>query len=72
MIPIVAAIDSMTPQERTDPTIIKTSRMERIARGSGATIDVLKFLLQFAESTGRDPFEFEPKVSRRVNPRRQR
>ena len=33
----VAIIDSMTPQERRNPDILKASRKKRIAAGSGTT-----------------------------------
>ena len=43
-----AIIDSMTPAERTDHTIINGSRRKRIARGSGSTVqDVNRLLKQF-------------------------
>ncbi|MDE5286070.1 MAG: signal recognition particle protein, partial [Buchnera aphidicola] len=45
---IEAMISSMTPKERTLPTIIKGSRKRRIALGSGTTIqDVNKLLKNF-------------------------
>ena len=47
---IEAIIDSMTPQERTQPGIINGSRRKRIAAGSGTTIEeVNKLLKQFDE-----------------------
>lgn len=47
---IHAIINSMTPQERKNPKIIKGSRKKRISKGSGTTIqDVNKLLKQFAE-----------------------
>ena len=47
---IEAIIDSMTPQERTQPSIINGSRRKRIAAGSGTTIEeVNKLLKQFDE-----------------------
>jgi signal recognition particle subunit SRP54 len=36
-----AAIDSMTPQERVDPTLIHMQRRHRIARGSGTSLNVV-------------------------------
>ena len=47
---IEAIIDSMTPEERRAPGIIKASRRRRIALGSGtSTADVNRLLKQFAE-----------------------
>ncbi len=43
---IEALIDSMTRQERHNPTIIDGSRRRRIARGSGASVAELNQLLQ--------------------------
>lgn len=47
---IEAIVLSMTPKERKNPDIIKSSRKERIAKGSGTTIqEVNKLLNQFEE-----------------------
>jgi len=47
---IEAIIDSMTPDERRRPEIIKASRRRRIAIGSGtSTADVNRLLKQFVE-----------------------
>ena len=47
---IEAIIDSMTPEERRAPGIIKASRRRRIAQGSGtSTAEVNRLLKQFAE-----------------------
>ncbi len=47
---IEAIIDSMTPDERRRPDLIKASRRRRIALGSGTTTaDVNRLLKQFAE-----------------------
>jgi signal recognition particle subunit SRP54 len=47
---IEAIIDSMTPEERRHPELIKASRRRRIAAGSGATsADVNRVLKQFAD-----------------------
>ncbi|HEX2194671.1 MAG TPA: signal recognition particle protein [Candidatus Limnocylindria bacterium] len=47
---IEAIIDSMTPEERRRPEIIKASRRRRIALGSGtSTADVNRLLKQFGE-----------------------
>src|SRR5579859_5141785 len=46
----VGIIDSMTPQERTRPEIIKASRKRRIATGSGVTVqEVNRLLNQFGQ-----------------------
>ncbi len=46
----IAIIDSMTPQERHDPSVINGSRRKRIARGSGSSVeDVNRLLKQFAQ-----------------------
>ena len=45
---VEAVIQSMTPQERTEPEIIDFSRRERIARGAGSEpADVSRLLKQF-------------------------
>jgi signal recognition particle subunit SRP54 len=45
---VAAIIDSMTPKERRDHTIINGSRKKRIARGSGTEVqDVNRLLKQF-------------------------
>jgi signal recognition particle subunit SRP54 len=45
-----AIISSMTPAERTHPEVINGSRRQRIARGSGTTVqDVNRLLKQFAQ-----------------------
>jgi signal recognition particle subunit SRP54 len=47
----IAIIDSMTPQERRDPSVINGSRRKRIARGSGRSVeDVNRLLKQFAQA----------------------
>jgi signal recognition particle subunit SRP54 len=46
-----AIIDSMTPLERRDPSVINGSRRKRIARGSGTRVeDVNRLLRQFAQA----------------------
>lgn len=48
---LIAIIDSMTPQERRFPNIIKGSRKRRIASGSGTQIqEVNKLLKQFTQA----------------------
>ncbi len=47
---LIAIINSMTPQERLHPTIIKGSRKKRIASGSGTQVqDVNRLLKQFLQ-----------------------
>ncbi len=47
---LVAIINSMTPQERSDPDIIRGSRKRRIAAGSGTQVqEVNRLLKQFDE-----------------------
>jgi signal recognition particle subunit SRP54 len=47
----MAIIDSMTPQERRDHSLINGSRRKRIARGSGSSVeDVNRLLKQFAQT----------------------
>jgi len=46
-----AIIDSMTAQERREPSVINGSRRKRIARGSGTGVeDVNRLLRQFAQA----------------------
>jgi len=48
---VEAIIGSMTPKERSNPDIINTSRRQRIAGGSGSSIqEVNKLLKQFDET----------------------
>lgn len=45
---VVAMIDSMTPRERRDHTVINGNRKKRIARGSGTTVqDVNRLIKQY-------------------------
>jgi signal recognition particle subunit SRP54 len=47
----MAIIDSMTPRERSEPSVINGSRRKRIARGSGNSVqDVNRLLRQFAQT----------------------
>jgi signal recognition particle subunit SRP54 len=47
----IAIIDSMTPRERRDSSIINGSRKKRIARGSGNAVeDVNRLLKQYAQA----------------------
>ncbi len=47
---IEAIIYSMTPDERVNPAILNGSRRQRIAKGSGTTIQVNKLIKQFDET----------------------
>lgn len=48
---IEAIIYSMTPEERTNPSILNSSRRQRIASGSGTSVqDVNKLIKQFDET----------------------
>lgn len=40
-------MDSMTPQELDDPSLINTSRMNRVAAGSGTSIDDVRDLMKY-------------------------
>src|SRR5450432_373602 len=42
----VAAIDSMTPQERRHPDVLKASRKKRIAAGSGTKVEDINSMLK--------------------------
>ena len=47
----VAIIDSMTPVERREPSVINGSRRKRIAKGSGTTVeDVNRLLKQYVQA----------------------
>jgi signal recognition particle subunit SRP54 len=47
----LAIIDSMTPGERRDPSLMNGSRRKRIARGSGSRVeDVNRLLKQFVQA----------------------
>lgn len=51
LVKIQAIIQSMTKEERTDPSIIDSSRRKRIALGSGSNVqDVNRLLKQFKET----------------------
>jgi signal recognition particle subunit SRP54 len=48
---VVAIVDSMTPRERRDHTIINGNRKKRIARGSGTSVqDVNRLIKQFLDA----------------------
>jgi signal recognition particle subunit SRP54 len=40
-------MDSMTPGELDDPTLINSSRMQRIARGAGSTPEEVRELIKY-------------------------
>lgn len=42
----VAMIDSMTKKEREDPELLKATRKQRIANGSGTTVQDINFMLK--------------------------
>jgi len=48
---IVGIIDSMTPQERAKPEILKASRKRRVAAGAGVTVQEVNQLLNQFEQT---------------------
>jgi len=51
LVKIEAIINSMTPKERTNTTIINGSRRLRIAKGSGTTVQEVNHLLkQYAQA----------------------
>ena len=48
--PIEAIIKSMTPKERTNPEVLNGSRKQRIAKGSGTSVqEVNQLLKQFEQ-----------------------
>jgi signal recognition particle subunit SRP54 len=48
---MLGIIDSMTPQERAKPDILKASRKRRIAAGAGVTVQEVNQLLNQFEQT---------------------
>ena len=44
-------LDSMTDEERDDPTLLKAPRVHRIARGSGSEVAEVRELLKYYENT---------------------
>ena len=67
-----AIIHSMTPAERADPSIINGSRRQRIAKGSGTTLqDVNRLLKQFEDTRKvmKTVAGSIPKLPRGFNPR---
>jgi signal recognition particle subunit SRP54 len=51
LVRIQAIIESMTPAERSEPSIISGSRRERIAKGSGTTVTQVNQLLKQFQQT---------------------
>ena len=50
--PIEAMINSMTPAERANPSLLNGSRIARIAKGAGVDIVALnRFLKQFEQTS---------------------
>ena len=47
-------MDSMTPGELDDPSLISSSRMQRIARGAGASPDEVRELLKYYQNDAAD------------------
>jgi signal recognition particle subunit SRP54 len=48
---VVAIIDSMTPRERRDHTILNGNRKKRVAKGSGTSVpDVNRLIKQFLDA----------------------
>ena len=48
---IEAIILSMTPKERTHPEVLNTSRRQRIAKGSGTTVQEVNRLIKQFDQT---------------------
>ncbi|MCL2484138.1 MAG: signal recognition particle protein, partial [Firmicutes bacterium] len=51
MLKTKAIIQSMTPQERRNPDLMKSSRKQRIAKGSGTTVNDINRLIKQFEQT---------------------
>ena len=49
----VAIIDSMTPQERRNPDLLKASRKKRVAAGSGTKVEDINRMLKMHRDHGR-------------------
>ncbi len=65
---IEAIIMSMTPQERENPSILNTSRRNRIARGSGTNIqEVNKLIKQFDQMRKVLKMATDPRMSKMAN-----
>lgn len=66
---VEAIILSMTPQERRNPDIIKQSRRERIAKGSGTSVPQVNALLKNFQQMQRVMKQFGGKGKRGPDPR---
>ncbi len=65
---IEAIIQSMTPQERENPSILNTSRRNRIARGSGTNIqEVNKLIKQFDQMRKVLKMATDPRMAKMAN-----
>ncbi len=65
---IEAIIQSMTPQERENPSILNTSRRNRIARGSGTNIqEVNKLIKQFDQMRKVLKMATDPRTAKMAN-----
>ncbi len=63
----IAMIDSMTPLERRDPTVIRRTRKIRIATGSGTTVQMINQLLkQYQQMNGMMKKMKNPKQAKRM------
>jgi len=63
-VPWIAAIDSMTDLERTEPRVVSRSRIQRIACGSGTSAQSVRDLVFAVQLADLDPLA-DP-VSRRA------
>ncbi len=65
---IEAIIQSMTPQERENPSILNTSRRNRIAKGSGTNIqEVNKLIKQFDQMRKVLKMATDPRMAKMAN-----
>ncbi|HMC98430.1 MAG TPA: hypothetical protein VKG92_12290, partial [Flavobacteriales bacterium] len=48
---IEAIIKSMTPEERTNPSVINGARRQRLAKGSGTNVEAVNKLMKQFEET---------------------
>jgi signal recognition particle subunit SRP54 len=58
---VEAIIHSMTPEERTNPSLLNGSRRNRIAKGSGTSIQEVNRLLKQFEDTRKMMHNFTKK-----------
>ncbi|MBQ7062749.1 MAG: signal recognition particle protein [Bacteroidales bacterium] len=71
-VPIESIIGSMTPYERRNPSCLNGSRRQRIAAGSGRTIQEVNRLVKQFEDTRRAMKQFSTKGAKMPMPRRRR